>query len=569
MGSRRHKFLFGVVIACAATFACATWYSLAHSSPSSSALAELLGTTPAETAESQWVSSGPNTGGFRAGPARPSLYQTSWHLRLRDFYGLPLPAQIDRARLVRWLQSIVANPDPSNPSADGLPSLEITRLAAQALIDLHESVPPEAAEAATEAEVDGGGYTFWVGAAPTWAAASAAVELLSTLHRAPVDGLPAALLRDLPGVTRNANSLAEVSGELVAAWEVADILLPISVRSQWQGLLDEKLRNAWASLTTTPPSSGLIIASLEGIWQVAKDNAVMLPPVPASFFAPATLPGGYLEMIGTSDPQITYEAAVLGRPMPPALGQALAATANASGWSKASDGPDPEASYRALAVLHALGDTGRDGAMRRQADAWLAKIRSLAIDQEIAPGQFRTLFFVLALERELGAPDDDLVKVQRTAVDAPRGWSPADLGWAARGDVLLGVSPATNMEDALSAMAMEAPSTMGQAFGLLLACQEGMSVACGRMSVAAETFRVATEGFRWSADSSEPDLRSIAMAAAILGQTPGADVLRQFASSSGPSLYPTSHSGPNLVDVDTAFFMLAASSPNEYRWTLP
>ncbi len=503
--------------------------------------------------ESRWVEVASGAGGFASTTsltAAGSLYATSWNLRLLRLYRLPLPPALDLSSLERWLVQVATEPAQQTDS----PPLETAFLAVRALADIGAPLPNVDPTVAASSVV--GGYSYDPSEPASWAAAATVADLLAILGRPVPRSVIDRLTQALASLSQDAQ-VQDAADQLLPAWHLADLTLSSGERASYRPQLASTLGHLWTQLASQTSLSGQVVGTLSEIREIAMVNGIALPDISPGFFDPLELPDGYLSFTAGSflpDPQVTYKAAALGRPMNPQLA-AVIATPAPLGWSGTSALPDPASTYFATRVLHLAGDTQHDAELRTLIGHWLAGVPAqLADASELQSG-----FYVLAAAHEVG------VELSGPLAIAAPDSAGETLAWVARLLLLTGQPASPGVIAQLrTAERGEPASTMTDAFNLWLLCRvTGDDASCRRALQAAQSLAEADGTYRFSTGTTTPDVRSTAMGLdiAAAGSVDRLRAAASFRNDHGLWLLPPGVLAGNNVTIESIFLDVASLDP--------
>lgn len=397
-----------------------------------------------------WIVTGPGSGAFgnvHNLESAPSLFQTSWHLKVASAIGTPLP-NISKPEAEAWIDDAI-----SRPPADGFKKLQELNLAIAALRRLGLGVPAPALAAIAQLRV-GQLYATDVRQPPSWSATALAVLTLIDASAAIPSDMAEAVRQALPAATAAQDPTAWAQ-ELIPVWTIADLLLPPGERALQQGRLSSSLHSIriWA---TAQPLGEQAIFVLAQVNAIARANSMPDELTPLSALDPLVSTSGYL-VSGAGDPTPsmanTYYALSMG--YAPGGSQARAALAAYLRWSAAPKGwrqdigaPEPTASFYSWEVSRALGETGPETPLIGQVSAWLSADAQVKGWQAL--GRQDQAYFLFLLARSLNVPVPakviELVRGELAGHDAQL--SPPDLVNLARQSLVLNIEAGGFIQDA-------------------------------------------------------------------------------------------------------------------------
>lgn len=515
--------------------------------------------------EQLWADTGSGGGGYRSTPnllAPPSLYLTAWMLRIVDWYGASVP-QLSRPHTVSWLRAVLDRPDNAD---EALPRLERAWLAGQALAALREPVPAGPVARLLSTLRAGTLYRYGPQQSPSWPATQTAIELMR------LAGLPApsetahALAGQLPAVgdPARASRLSDLTvlDTLLPVWQLADLLLPDSSRARFRGPLGIILAALAARAAAPEVSAPLAASLLINARQIARANGITLPPTPAPPFLALRTPGGFLSLsasTSTPDPQLTYDAALLGTPLDDALLATIRRTAGPTGW-QANAGPvDPQTTFEAAVIAHALGHHEHDGALRILTLAWLAQVASgFPAAATTSLTQLRAAFFVLALAREVGLPiPRSLAASVRMAMAAlPTPGQISREAWLLRLGDAIGIAPPEKVRQAILRIGQDLKvRSMQDIYTLQVAAEATRSAALAARAIDGARSLAFGAAYRFTPGAPAPDLRSTSLGIAIVGASPAVrqDAIAPFSSAEGIWMFPATQASGNIVTPESIY----------------
>lgn len=350
--------------------------------------------------DESWVNESPNAGGgYAARPDlsdTPSLYRTAWMLRLAEALGVE-PKHLVVARAARWLESIIADAHAST----GLPRLEAVALATQALDGLGVSFDTVPIAAAVDELRVGRAYRWDPGRSPDLTATARAIETLSIVGAAVPDDVVRAVADEFSNSVATSFTPDQYLERLLPLW----IAATLTVADEDRGQVKEAMRRQLVALTrsielTASPGALSALRQAKAV-AAANDISLALPEVkPNTFAANAS---GFLSLtVGNTfveDPQLTFDAILLGWPAPPGLMEALRVSAGDTGWGPPPGQPDPESTYYGMSISRALDSSERWPSIALEVRRWLeADHTSGPIDEASA----RRMMFEIGLAQDLG-----------------------------------------------------------------------------------------------------------------------------------------------------------------------
>ncbi len=507
--------------------------------------------------ESLWSDTGDGGGGYRSTPnlaAPPSLYLTSWTLRIADRAGVTVP-QLSHAEATTWLKVVVEHPDgPDDP----LPPLERVWLAAEALRALHEQVPAGPVDRVLATLKAGGQYRYSAKESTSWAATQSAVDVMRIANLPVPDDVVRLVAASLPTVSKPA-SVARLDTQAVIdsflpLWQLADDLLPAAERAPGRDAL-KTVVTAQAVAATGPGASGPLWASVfVNLQAIAGANDIELP-IPQPDFLRLRTPDGFLTLSSSApvaDPQLTYDGMLLGAAPDPRLLEAIRRTAGPSGW-RANLGPiEPQTTFLATLVSHALGDQAHDAILRVQTGRWLTELAGNFPDVTASVTQLRNTFFVLALARDLGVAIPETIGRSATALltGAAQSKDLARETWLLRLGEAVNQRPPAEVVQSVRAPLLGLPlRTMEDVYALQVGAEVLHDRALEDRALQAARTLALGAGYGFRAGAPATDLRSTTFGIALV--TASQDVRQQaiapFSSPQGAWMFPPPNARGNVV----------------------
>lgn len=508
--------------------------------------------------EQLWADTGDGGGGYRSTSnllAPPSVYLTSWVLRIVDWYGVSVP-QLSRSKTASWLLTVLDAPDDAR---DAIPGLQRAWLAGQALAALHDPVPAAPVVRLLQPLRAGGLYRYGPQQSPSWPATQTAVELLRLVGVAAPSETAQAVVGQLHAVSDQAQtshlSDPAILDSVLPVWQLADVLLPATSRAPFRESLRDILAALAARAADPQVSAPLAASLLVNADQIARANGIALPKTPAPAFLAHRTPDGFLslsESASAPDPQLTYDAAVIGMPLEGVLLDTIRRTVGSEGWQANRGAVDAQTTFEAAVITHALGHHERDRALRIITTAWLDQLDSSFPRVATASStQLRAAFFVLALARELGVSiPASVANSVRNAISAP-----ATSGQMERETWLLRLGEAvdaTPPEEVLRSIRRIGQDikvrTMQDIYTLHVAAH-----ATGDPDLAARAVEEARglafgAAYRFKPGAPAPDLRSTSAGIAIVGTSSSRkDAIAWFSTADGIWMFPAMESSGNIV----------------------
>ena len=515
----------------------------------------MLGSRTADSIQCLWSQTSERSGGYGAVRSflDTHLYTTAWSLRLLGLSAAPLPDELDRSLTAESLRRVLEDPALEKQ----LPPLEVARLAAQALRDLGISVPQVPVRKVLDSAFDGSGYRFLADETTSWSAASVALMLADLAEL----GLPPDHLQGLRVSLASATPPDASEPLETAAWVwVSTRIEPGAVSPR---LVSPALTDAWTRFTSHPAPSGDVIAAARQIREAARAIGVDLPPLRNDAADLLRVPDGLaLTPGGPMDPQLTAYAVEMGLVTSPEPG-----CAGPAGWIPVAS-PDPESSLFAYLVLQAMGEPVDRESLASLTQEW---IDGLSRVQDIPDARsIRARFYVSALARELGLEVSPADWARKLSVAQVATWTSNELVWLIRSDAIEPLPLTSDVRDAVQAIDGAPIETMGDALRNGLA---GRALGRADLTESAEsgleTFRLADSAYVWAPGAPGPDLFSLAVAAAVAGETADARVLSLFSSAYGPTMVPLSGDPAATSNLTSAFLALVAIDPDRYGPLLP
>ncbi len=516
--------------------------------------------------ERLWADTGEGGGGYRSTTnlvAAPSLYLTSWTLRLIARYHTAVP-QLSQAETATWLRTILDQPD--NP-ADALPPLQRAWLAGQALVALNEAVPTAPVARFLPTLRAGDRYRYGPQQSASWPATQTAVELMQMAGVSVPSEIADSVTAQLPLVSDPARASRlddlQVLETILPVWQLADLLLPDSSRAPFPRSLRPILTALTARAGAAGVSGPLAAALLINAQQISLANGIELPAGPPPASLALTTPDGFVSASAAkpmADPQLTYDAALLGMPADDRLLTTIRRTAGPLGW-QANAGPvDPQTTFDATVVTHALGHHEHDGALRPLTLTWLGQLPSdsSATSTTASAPQLRAAFFVLALARELGVPiPSSIAAWLRESMTAAA--NPGQLSresWFLRMGEAAGVTPPDEVWSSVRQTLLHLDvRNMQDVYALQVGAEAGRDSTLKDRAVTGARQLALGAVYRFTPGSPSPDVRSTSLGIAIVGASPAArqQAIRPFSSAEGIWMFPTTQSGGNVLDPESIY----------------
>jgi hypothetical protein len=489
--------------------------------------------------------------------AQPSLFETSWHLRVASAIGVSIQ-NISPGEATDWINGALTK------DSSGIRRLDDIYLVIGALHGLGQQIPSGALTGVDALRV-GDLYASDPGQQPTWSATALAVKALTEAGRTPPSTLQARVIAALPAAT-SANDLKAWAEQLIPIWTLADQLVPEASR---QGLGIQlasslaRLRDAIAS----QPLSEITVFIAAQITAIAKANHYTGLQIPVAALSRLITPEGYLTAnAGDPAPSMlnTYNAIEMGYAAPgtPAR-QALAAYLNWSaapkGWRDDFTSPGPLASFYAWEVSKALGNSAPEQPLQAQVTDWLSRAAvSPASNGGVTPTD---LYFTVLLAQSLGVsvPPGLKDKIRAELQSTGAGLAESDLVGLARLSQALAIPAGGQVADRWRALEksldLSVTRHVEEAFTVAQALGDQALVA----EIASHEAALHPEPL-WGSRSGAPapDVESTAIRALILGRTPAvaAAVRSTFADQRGYWLYSPSNVQGNVVDPRTLYLGL-------------
>ncbi len=511
-----------------------------------------------------WTVTGPGTGAFgnvHNLESTPSLFQTSWHLRVASALGTPLP-NLSKSEAEAWIDDAI-----SRPPTGGFKKLEELSLAVAALRGL--GVPIPAPALTTIAQLRAGHlYALEAGHTPSWSATALAVLTLTDASAPiPLD-LAAAVRGALPAATatRDPDGWAN---ELIPVWTIADIMLPASERAAQRSRLATSLHamREWATAQPLGEQAMFVVAQVNDI---ARANSVD-ELTPLSVLDPLISPAGYL-VTGPGDPTPsmtnTYYALAMGYAPPGSHAREMLAgylrwSAAPKGWREDIGEPEPTTSFYSWEVARALGETGPEAPLQSQVRKWLANNTKAKTWKEL--GRQDHLYFLILLAGSVNVPvPDQVVGLVRAELNGHEKLAPPDLLNLARQSLALNIEAGAAVQAAWRSMqaGQDLATLRGAqaAFTIELALREPMPLTTLKSRLTAlhpELLWHSGPGISTS------DLLASATGGLVTGRSPAlaAAVNTTFADQRGYWLLPTTVA-QNNVEPMTLYLGLWLNSAN-------
>ena len=402
-GPRRSALLVVVLVAALTNCSCGP----AASTSRPAGIAVVDDRLVLEELDQLWSNTGQEAGGYRNSglPVAPSVYETSWTLRLATLYGISVP-RLSRARAVSWLDGVIVHPE---APADALPPLERVWLATHALVCLRERPSPTGLQSLLAQLRRGPQFSWQAGRPTTWSATQAAVEVMQMAGiQVPAD-IGSAVLSNLPAAfaTVPSHSYARdqiLIDEILPLWELADHLLDWSARHAFASELRDVV--AWASTRAGSSDASLPFAAslLFQAREVAQANGIDFPTFPQPPFAKLTTADGYLSLSSDQpvpDPQLTYYGALFGLHLSSRLADSITMSAGPTGWGPKTGAISITTSFFAILVAHALGDHHHDASLRSFVRRGLEELARQPLPSNPLANDLTSLCVVLLLAHEL------------------------------------------------------------------------------------------------------------------------------------------------------------------------
>ena len=516
--------------------------------------------------ERLWADTGDGGGGYRSTTnlaARPSLYLTSWTLRIVGWYRAPVP-QLSPAQTASWLRAVLERPE---NSGDALPPLERAWLAGQALVALNEVIPAAPVAQILPTLRAGARYRFGPQQPPSWPATQTAVELMQMAGLSVPAEIAQLVRAQLPLASDPASASRlddlQVLETILPLWQLADILLPDSSRAPFRQSLSTIVSALTARAGATGVSVPLAVTLLINARQISRANGIPLPAGPGPASLALRTPDGLLSMSASSpvaDPQLTYDGALLGLPVDGRLLAAIRRTASPLGW-QANAGPiDPQTSFDAAVVTHALGHHEHDRALRSLTLTWLGQLaRDASVAAAASSGpQLRAAFFVLALARELGVPIPSSIAawVRESLGVAAKPGQLSREAWFLRMAAAVGVTPPAEIRDSVrQALQHLDVHSMQDVYTLQVAAEATGDGTLKDRAIAGARQLALGAAYRFTPGSPSPDVRSTSLGIAIVGASPAVrqEAIKPFSGAEGVWMFPTNQRDGNVLDPESIY----------------
>src|SRR2546428_1496936 len=516
--------------------------------------------------ERLWADTGDGGGGYRSTTnlvAAPSLYLTSWTLRLIARYHTAVP-QLSQAETATWLRAALDQPD--NPK-DALPPLQRAWLAGQALVALNEAVPAAPVAQFLPTLRAGDRYRYGPQQSASWPATQTAVELMQMAGVSVPSEIADSVTAQLPVVSDPARASRlddlQVLETILPVWQLADLLLPDSSRAPFPRSLRPILTALTARAGAAGVSGPLAAALLINAQQISRANGITLPAGPPPASLALTTPDGFASASAAkpmADPQLTYDAALLGMPADGRLLATIRRTARPPGW-QANAGPiDPQTTFDATVVTHALGHHEHDGALGSLTRIWLGQLpsdSSVTSTKASAP-QLRAAFFVLALARELGVPIPSSVAAwlresMTAAANLGQLWRES---WFLRMGEAAGVRPPDEVWSSVRQTLLHLDvRNMQDVYTLQVAAEAAGDGALKERAIRGARQLALGAAYRFTPGSPSPDVRSTSLGIAIVGASLNVrqEAIAPFSSAEGIWMFPANQRGGNVLDPESIY----------------
>jgi hypothetical protein len=507
-----------------------------------------------------WIVTGPGKGAFgnvHNLESTPSLFETSWHLKVASEIGTPLP-NISKPEAQAWIAYAIGR-----PPTDGFKKLQELNLVVAALRGLGLGVPAPALAAIAQLR-EGQLYALDAGRQPSWSATALAVLTLRDASAPIPSDLAAEVRSALPGATaaRDATGWAE---ELIPVWTIADLLLPANERAAQHSRLVTSLHamREWATAQPLGEQAMFIVAQANDI---ARANSVD-ELTPLSALAPLASPSGYL-VTGAGDPTPsmtnTYYALSMGYAPPGSHARELLAeylqwSVGPRGWRQDVGEPEPTTSFYSWEVSRALGQTGPEAALRSQVAEWVAANAKATSWKGIGNQDQAYFLFLLAKSIDVPVPVQvaDLVRAELAGDGAQL--APPDLLNLARESLALNIEAGTAIKDAWRSMEAQQDLTNIRGAQAALTMQTALRETIPLTSLKSRLAALHPE-LLWNSGPgiSTSDLFSSATGGLVTGRSDalGAAVNSTFADNHGYWLLPTTVPQNNVVEPMTLYFGL-------------
>jgi hypothetical protein len=513
-----------------------------------------------------WASTGPNSGAYRNVfnlEGQPSLYETSWHLKVASEIGISIP-NVSAAETADWIDAVLSDP----ASAHGYSPLEAIYLSIGALHGLGRPIPATALAGIDSLQV-GDLYAWDAKAQPSWSATTLAVKALTEAGGKPSGALAASVRRALPSATAASDPTGWLE-QLIPVWTLADLMLPTSDRADMRNELSATVSRLRSAIGTQPLGEQTVFLMAQ-VTEIARANNLAGLDIPESALNGLATSFGYLAS-SQADPTpsmvntfyaIETGYAAAGSQARQALAAYLQWSAAPKGWREDFTSPGPAASFYAWEVSKALGETGPADALRAQVVAWLAVAAKSATLAGV--GSLDDLYFLILLGKSLdvAVPQKvaDLIRAELQATSD--GLAAPYLVSLARLSSVLGMPAGDHMKRRWLARERELDLSITRqaqaAFTIAFALGDAHVTA-----VIESHLSGLHDGPLWvvRAGAPAPDLQSTATGAVVLGRSPAlAKAARgTFADHRGFWLLPPAITRGNVVDLRTLYIGLWLTS---------
>ncbi|GEM_PF-5928079 len=507
-----------------------------------------------------WIVTGPGAGAFgnvHNLESTPSLFETSWHLKVASAIGTPLP-NISKPEAQAWIADAIGR-----PPTDGFKKLQELNLAVAALRSLGLGVPAPALAAIAQLRA-GQFYALDAGRTPSWSATALAVLTLTDASAPIPSDLAAEVRQALPDAAA-AHDPTGWTDELIPVWTIADLLLPANERVAQHSRLAASLHamHEWATAQLLGEQAMFVIAQVNAI---ARANSVD-ELTPLSALAPLISPAGYL-VTGPGDPTPnmtnTYYALSMGYAPAGSHARELLAgylqwSVGPKGWRQDVGEPEPTTSFYTWEVSRALGQTGPEAPLRSQVTAWLAADAKARTWNDLGRQDQAYFLFLLArsLDVPVPAPLTDLVRAELGGPAAQL--APPDLLNLARESLALNIEAGAAVQEAWRSMEATQDLTTIRGAQFALTIQSALREPMPLTSLKSRLTALHPELLWHSGPGiSTSDLFASATGGLVTGRSDalGAAVNTTFADNRGYWLLPTTIPQNNVVEPMTLYFGL-------------
>ncbi len=499
--------------------------------------------------DESWVPTAPGKGGYAfvvnlAAP--PSLYRTSWMLRIRQMLGLK-PSGLDAGATAAWLESYIREPRQD----EGLPMLETIALATQALRALDAPATASEVASAIESLRSRGQYRWDAGEPSTLAATAVAVTTLHDADAAVPVSVVSAARTSLSAFVTSSVTLQSFADRIGPAWQVADIVLPDADRAPFRERLSRVLFDIAGQIGAQSALEGPGLALLEVVGDIGRANNVTLD-LPRPNVTGLIAPDGLVAAVasGPSDPQTTWLAISLGWTPPMSGLESVKGGAGPYGWT-ALGMPEPEATYYGLEAAAAVSAIDHRTEVAAQVAAWL---QALGSERVLTADRWRETYFTIAAALDLGLTlPGGLSGIIGSSIATV---SPDDAS------ALLAVHLARLLRIPAPSWAISATLDQPRTARAVLAAQvEGSAEANETMADKARqdmaALRLPGGTYRTSAEATTPDILATALGIRVFGDAKaptGPD--QAFSSRDGFWLMPPTSAAGNALNLQTLYLGL-------------